>query len=182
MTRLSIHPDTDAGFTVLSTQDPGQIAEALHARGIRFERPELPAGLPQGDAPATRAACQGLVERECARWGYTVVDAVSVTPDTDNLPALRGKFLSEHTHAEDEARLMTEGAGTFYLRHQGEVLIVELHAGDLISVPTGMRHWFDMGERPRFTALRFFTRPDGWVGAFTGDPIAERFPRYAGAA
>jgi 1,2-dihydroxy-3-keto-5-methylthiopentene dioxygenase len=34
-----------------------------------------------------------------------------------------------------------------------------------------------MGPRPSFTAMRFFRTPDGWVGDFTGDPIADRFPR-----
>ena len=50
-------------------------------------------------------------------------------------------------------------------------------AGDLISVPAGMRHWFDMGAAPRFTAIRLFVNPDGWVAAFTGSDIATRFPR-----
>ena len=49
-------------------------------------------------------------------------------------------------------------------------------AGDLISVPAGTTHWFDMSERPSFVALRFFTREDGWVAEFTGDRIAERYP------
>jgi 1,2-dihydroxy-3-keto-5-methylthiopentene dioxygenase len=40
-----------------------------------------------------------------------------------------------------------------------------------------MRHWFDMGAAPRFTAIRLFVNPDGWVAAFTGSDIAERFPR-----
>jgi len=34
-----------------------------------------------------------------------------------------------------------------------------------------------MGPAPQFTAIRFFDNPKGWVAQFTGDPIAERFPR-----
>jgi 1,2-dihydroxy-3-keto-5-methylthiopentene dioxygenase len=49
---------------------------------------------------------------------------------------------------------------------------------DLISVPAGTRHWFDMGPRPYFAAIRLFTRPDGWVARFTGDTIATRFPAF----
>ena len=33
-----------------------------------------------------------------------------------------------------------------------------------------------MGVRPDFVAIRFFEEQDGWIGAFTGDPIGERFP------
>ena len=42
-------------------------------------------------------------------------------------------------------------------------------------------HWFDMGPKPFFKAIRLFTKPDGWVGKFTGDEIAKGFPEYAGA-
>jgi 1,2-dihydroxy-3-keto-5-methylthiopentene dioxygenase len=48
----------------------------------------------------------------------------------------------------------------------------------LISVPAGTRHWFDMGPTPRFTAIRLFTTPAGWVANFTGTPIAGGFPSY----
>jgi 1,2-dihydroxy-3-keto-5-methylthiopentene dioxygenase len=34
-----------------------------------------------------------------------------------------------------------------------------------------------MGPEPAFCALRFFNNPEGWVATFSGDPIAERFPR-----
>ena len=48
--------------------------------------------------------------------------------------------------------------------------------GDLISVPAGTKHWFDMGPNPEFTAIRLFNNPEGWVANFTGDDIAGRFP------
>jgi 1,2-dihydroxy-3-keto-5-methylthiopentene dioxygenase len=35
-----------------------------------------------------------------------------------------------------------------------------------------------MGAAPRFTVIRLFVNPDGWVASFTGDPIAARFPRH----
>lgn len=183
MTRLTVHPEHDAGTCLLDSSEVSVIAGELQRRGVRFERPEGMATLPAGGAAERVLAAHGaLIERQKALHGYTVVDAVSVHPELPGLEQARAKFLSEHTHSEDEARLMVDGAGTFYLRADGEVLVLELCAGDLISVPEGMRHWFDMGARPRFTAVRLFTRPDGWVGSFTGDAIAERFPRYAGAA
>ena len=184
MTRLTVHPDTDAGVTLFASADRERIAPMLREHGIRFDHPgaAAPAGSDQGfDAAVVLDANADLIAKLRAMYGYETVDAVAVSPDNPNLEALRGRFLAEHTHAEDEARLKVDGAGVFYLRSQGQVLVLELTAGDLISVPEGMRHWFDMGARPRFTAIRFFTRPDGWIGAFTGDPIATRFPDYAGA-
>jgi 1,2-dihydroxy-3-keto-5-methylthiopentene dioxygenase len=34
-----------------------------------------------------------------------------------------------------------------------------------------------MSESPYFVAIRLFTNKDGWVATFTGDDIAQRFPR-----
>jgi 1,2-dihydroxy-3-keto-5-methylthiopentene dioxygenase len=34
-----------------------------------------------------------------------------------------------------------------------------------------------MGPDPEFTAIRFFTSTEGWVAQFTGDTIAQRFPK-----
>ena len=90
----------------------------------------------------------------------------------------REKFLAEHTHADDEVRYFVDGRGAFYLRLDGNVHVVTCEAGDLLGVPAGTRHWFDMGTDPNFTALRFFREPEGWVGSFTGDDIATRFPTF----
>ena len=59
-----------------------------------------------------------------------------------------------------------------------KVYEVECVKDDLIAVPDGVTHWFDMDEYPKFAAIRFFTAPDGWVGHFTGTTIAQQFPRY----
>jgi hypothetical protein len=80
--------------------------------------------------------------------------------------------------SEDEARLFAEGSGAFYLHAGGKVLVVVCERGDYLRVPAGTRHWFDMGPDPEFTAVRLFTDPAGWVASFTGDPIADRFPRF----
>ena len=188
MTRLCIHPEGRYQADAVSIGIRGEIARELQRLGIRYEHHGVVSligrkarGVLNDGGEAVLTAYAELIERQKLEHGYSVVDAVTVTSHTPDIRAVRGKFLSEHTHAEDEARFMVDGAGTFYLRQGGQVLILELTAGDLISVPAGMRHWFDMGERPHFTAIRFFTRPDGWVGSFTGDPIAERFPLYAGA-
>ncbi|RYD95627.1 MAG: cupin, partial [Sphingomonadales bacterium] len=75
-----------------------------------------------------------------------------------------------------------EGSGMFYLPAGGRVHLLLCAAGDLIKVPSGLKHWFDMGPAPRFCAIRLFTTPDGWVAKFTGEPIAHQFPRYQAEA
>jgi 1,2-dihydroxy-3-keto-5-methylthiopentene dioxygenase len=121
--------------------------------------------------------------------GYDTVDVARLAGDPGDAAFLeqaagaRAKFLAEHRHADDEVRFFVEGAGAFYLRLERPdgttaVHIVQCEAGDFLSVPRGTRHWFDMGTRPRFTAIRFFQDPEGWVGDFTGDPIASTFPTF----
>ena len=74
-------------------------------------------------------------------------------------------------------RFFVAGSGQFTLHIDGKVYEVLCEAGDLIGVPDGTRHWFDMSEAPYFVAIRLFTNKEGWVASFTGDDIAGRFPR-----
>ncbi|CAM5249777.1 acireductone dioxygenase (Fe(2+)-requiring) (Fragment) OS=Rhodanobacter lindaniclasticus OX=75310 GN=B1991_00580 PE=4 SV=1 [Rhodanobacter lindaniclasticus] len=74
-------------------------------------------------------------------------------------------------------RFFVAGAGQFTLHVDGKVYDVLCEKGDLIGVPDGTRHWFDMSESPSFVAIRLFTNKEGWVANFTGDDIAADFPR-----
>jgi 1,2-dihydroxy-3-keto-5-methylthiopentene dioxygenase len=116
------------------------------------------------------------IARVQARGSYPTVDAIRMTPDHPDRQALRQKFLAEHTHGEDEVRFFVEGRGLFCLHIGDEVLQILCEAADFLSVPAGTKHWFDMGEAPHFSAIRFFDNPQGWVADFTGDPIAAAFP------
>ena len=178
MSRLTVFPDTSAGSPLLDTRDAGEIAETLEGIGVRFERWPAEAVLAaDADDAAVMAAYAGAIDRLKAAGGYQAVDVVRMVPDHPMREPLRAKFLSEHRHDEDEVRFFVEGAGLFCLREQGKVHMVLCEAGDLISVPAGIRHWFDMGPAPSFTAVRLFTNPEGWVARYTDDPIADAYPR-----
>lgn len=180
MTRLRIFP-VQGGVSPVETDDPSEIAARLSAIGIRFE--QWPSRRLAGDADsqAVLAAFAPEIDRLKAEGGYRSVDVIRMIPDHPEREALRSKFLSEHRHAEDEVRFFVEGEGLFTLRDDDQVHSVLCRAGDLIGVPAGTRHWFDMGPQPHFTAIRLFVDPAGWVAAFTGDPIADRFPRHEAA-
>jgi 1,2-dihydroxy-3-keto-5-methylthiopentene dioxygenase len=170
---------------VVSTTEPTEIARVLDGVGVRFEQWAAAAPL-AADAGQDEvlAAYRADVDRLCAEGGYVSVDVARLRgdPADPTWPAkaaeARGKFLAEHTHADDEVRFFVEGRGAFYLRLDGRVHIVCCEAGDLLGVPAGTRHWFDMGTNPAFAAIRFFREPEGWVGSFTGDAIATRFPAF----
>ena len=74
-------------------------------------------------------------------------------------------------------RLFVAGRGLFNLHIGDYVYALLCEKGDLIVVPAGTAHWFDMGEAPRFVTIRLFNRPEGLDAEFTGNDIARRFPQ-----
>jgi 1,2-dihydroxy-3-keto-5-methylthiopentene dioxygenase len=183
MTSLTVY---DEAFPFAALQRIGEraaIEARLAAVGVGLEIWPTKAGL--GDAAADEAilaAYSGEIEQLKARAGYRSCDIVRLTPEHPDRAQMRAKFLAEHLHDDDEVRFFVEGSGMFYIREGGAVHALECTAGDLVVLPAGVRHWFDTGEHPRFTAIRLFTTPDGWVAHFTGDAIAEAIPLYRTAA
>jgi len=175
MSHLQVFDESDGATPLLDTSDEATIAAELATIGVRFERWPT---RPLDDPAAILEVYAPEIETLKAEAGYQSVDVVALAPDHPDRAALRGKFLSEHTHGEDEVRFFVDGEGLFTLHEGGRVFNMLCTTGDLISVPAGMKHWFDMGAAPRFTAIRLFVNPDGWVARFTGDAIADRFPRH----
>jgi 1,2-dihydroxy-3-keto-5-methylthiopentene dioxygenase len=179
MSRLTIYRDDSPARPLLDTTDGAAITEALKSIQVRFERWSAAQELsPDLDDAAVMEAYHSDIDRLKQECGYQAVDVLRCLPDNPKRGELRLKFLDEHTHDDDEVRFFVEGAGVFYLRAAGKVHMTLCERGDLISVPAGTRHWFDMGPTPRFTAIRLFTTPAGWVANFTGEPIAREFPYY----
>jgi 1,2-dihydroxy-3-keto-5-methylthiopentene dioxygenase len=183
MTLLQVMAEGDAADVRLRTVDRGLIGTELAKRDILFDRWPTKAGLDIRRPPQQiLAQYSDRVDELNSDGRYKYVDVAALQPDDrdpgwhDTASAARSKFLAEHRHAEDEVRFFAAGRGCFYLHLGPEVLAVVCEGGDLLSVPAGVRHWFDMGARPDFVAIRFFQEEDGWIGHFTGDAIGERFP------
>jgi 1,2-dihydroxy-3-keto-5-methylthiopentene dioxygenase len=176
---LRVYDEKDGSRALVDTTDRAEIARILNGRKIAFERWEASAPLTaESGQDEILAAYAGDIRRLKDDYGYTTADVIRVTKETPNVPALRQKFLSEHTHSEDEVRFFVEGSASFYLRTGGKVYQAICTRGDLIGVPANTTHWFDMGPTPEFAAIRLFVNPEGWVANFTGDDIASRFPKY----
>jgi 1,2-dihydroxy-3-keto-5-methylthiopentene dioxygenase len=177
MSRLTVFRDDAPGTPELRTEDAGAIVAALAPIDVGFERWDSPVELaPEDSAETILAAYRPYLDRLMGTLGAGSADVIKLTPDDPQAAPLRAKFLSEHLHTEPEIRFFVHGAGNFVLHVNGRVYDVHCTAGDLIRVPAGIKHWFDAGERPFFTALRVFTDSSGWVPHFTGDTISERFP------
>ena len=178
MSALTIYTDTDASTPVWHSTDATEIQQKLNAKEVRFERWQADRDLGANPTPETVInAYQHAIDKLVEEKGYQSWDVISLRADNPQKEALRSKFLSEHTHGEDEVRFFVEGAGLFCLHIGNEVYQVLCEKSDLISVPAGTPHWFDMGSEPNFTAIRIFDNPEGWSAQFAGDTIADGNPR-----
>lgn len=178
MSRLRVYDQRDPARPLATQFDHAMIAETLDEVGVRFERWEANKPVaPGATQEEVIAAYADDIARLKQEKGYRAVDVISLTADNPQKDALRQKFLSEHVHSEDEVRFFVAGQGQFTLHIGQRIYDVLCEKGDLIGVPDGIPHWFDMGPNPHFVAIRLFTNPEGWVADFTGDDIAGQYPR-----
>src|SRR5438132_5694529 len=142
--------------------DPDAIRAYLADKGIDYERwtPLASDATPDAVLEANRETIEDLK----ARGGYVTADVIDVGPATPGLDAMLARFSTEHWHDEDEVRLIVEGRGLFHIHpSSGPVFAIEVQAGDLIRVPKGTHHWFDLCADRRIRAVRLFQDPSGWT-------------------
>lgn len=108
--------------------------------------------------------------------GFLTADVINVHPQTENIKAIREKFMKEHTHSDDEVRFFVDGEGLFWFHlDNGDVLSITCQAGDFISVPKNYKHWFDLHPHYFVKAIRIFSNIEGWVPQYTQSKIDEKY-------
>lgn len=148
------------------------IVSILAEHGVRFERWQ-PSPIEKGASAAEMIAAY---QPQIDALGYRSVELLSVTGDHPQAAEMRAQFLDERRYREDNARFFIAGQGLFCLHVGDYVYAVRCEKNDLLVVPAGLPHWFDMGENPHFVALRLFDSVQGEVPVLTGDAIASAFP------
>lgn len=145
--------------------DPAEVKQFLNDHGLHYENWPLEDRVdPSAPAEAILAAYAPEIDELKARGGFVTADVIDVRPDTPNLDAMLQKFNKEHTHTEDEVRFILQGSGVFHINPGDRpVFGIEVHAGDLISVPMGTQHWFDLCGDRRIRAIRLFQDKTGWT-------------------
>ena len=159
--------------------DQPEVTEYLATLGIEYERWAL-AQRAAANAPAEAvlAAYAPEIERLKARGGYVTADVIDVTPATPGLDAMLAKFSTEHWHDEDEVRFIIRGRGLFHIHPReggGPVIAIEVEAGDLIRVPRGTWHWFDLCADKDIRAIRLFQDKAGWTPQYTNSGTDKGF-------
>jgi 1,2-dihydroxy-3-keto-5-methylthiopentene dioxygenase len=164
-----------------------EIHAELSSLGIGYERWSLDRVGQDASADAVLAAYANEIDAMKRRGGYVTADVIDVNPETPNLDSMLARFDKEHTHSEDEVRFILAGRGVFFLVLSGKVASVEVHPGDMLSVPMGTRHWFTLCEDRRIRAIRWFQETSGWTPVYTGSGVDGGYqplcfgPAYLGA-
>jgi 1,2-dihydroxy-3-keto-5-methylthiopentene dioxygenase len=154
-----------------------QITASLASYGIEYER-WTPSHPVSDDAPAEAilAAYSREIDELKQRGGYVTADVIDVSDSTPGLDAMLAKFNREHWHDEDEVRFIIAGHGLFHIHTtSGAVLGIEVEAGDLIRVPRGTLHWFNLCADRRIRAIRLFQDTAGWTPQYTESHVDENF-------
>jgi 1,2-dihydroxy-3-keto-5-methylthiopentene dioxygenase len=164
----------DGNRTVADRQS---IAEYLMKCGVRYEY-WTPAHAVEADSPAEEIlkAYAKEIERLKAYGGYVTADVIDVNAQTPGLDSMLAKFNREHWHEEDEVRFIVDGHGLFHIRHKTSlVLPIEVEAGDLILLPKGTWHWFDLCADRQIRVIRLFQNPSGWAPYYTDSGVDKNF-------
>lgn len=161
--------------------DFSEIKTLLNTHGIFLTKWEANKPLSDNDSQETiLEAYSHELKPFMDKNGFKTADVINVHKDTPNVEALRGKFLKEHTHSEDEVRFFVDGEGLFWFHLKDEadkdlILNVLCQKGDFMSVPKGYKHWFDLAPKYHVKAIRIFTNVEGWVANYTESKIDERY-------
>lgn len=153
------------------------IRRYLAVIGIEYERWTLLPGIVQdSDSEAILKAYAEQIERVKKFGGYTKVDVIDVNPATPHLDSMLAKFSTEHWHDEEEVRFIVHGRGVYHIHPPDRSIAkLEVEAGDMIRVPRGALHWFDLCAEREIKAIRFFQDPVGWTPHYTNSALEKQY-------
>jgi 1,2-dihydroxy-3-keto-5-methylthiopentene dioxygenase len=146
-------------------KDFAEIQAYLQTINIGYERWQADQPLAsEATSEQILAAYSADISSLNAKGGYQTADVIDIQPHTPNLEIMLAKFNREHSHAEDEVRFTIAGSGLFHINPQtSPVVSIKVEAGDLLVVPKGTLHWFDLCDDRRIRAIRLFQDMSGWT-------------------
>jgi|ETNmetMinimDraft_25_1059894.scaffolds.fasta_scaffold59067_2 1,2-dihydroxy-3-keto-5-methylthiopentene dioxygenase len=155
----------DGGGQIIEEREVGAF---LASYGVGYERWETSGRAEdQSSDVELLAAFAEEIDLLKKRAGFSAADVVQLSPDTDGLEAIMSQFRRLHTHDDDEVRFVVSGSGSFYMSPgSGSPFTVVVGAGDLISVPRGVSHSFDLCSDNSIRCIRLFTDPAGWAAHY----------------
>lgn len=154
-----------------------EIKPYLEKIGIDYERWQASYDIsPDASDEEILQAYSAEIEKLKLKGGYVTADVINIVPTTPNLDELLEKFKREHWHDEDEVRFIIKGKGIFHIAPENsDVVSIEMHPGDLIRVPRGTHHWFNLCGDKTVRAIRLFQNPAGWTPFYTESGLEMKY-------
>lgn len=161
----------------IKIEDPEEAEKYLSSIGITYERwnTDYPV-----DETSTQEEILAAYEKEIEELkqsgGYTTADVININGNTPGLDEMLNKFNKEHWHSEDEVRFTISGRGIFHIHPENSpVVAVEVSQGDLLRVPKGTKHWFDLCEDRNIKAIRLFQDKSGWTPYYVPEGVEMKY-------
>lgn len=160
-------------YTALAITEPAAISAFLAQHGVAFEVWSMPAeAVALGEASSLddtgKARLLELFADRLAHKaeaeGYRSADVVAIRPHLPGVDEALGRFDKVHFHDDDEVRAIVGGEGIFgFIGDDGRQFVLHMVAGEYVSLPKGMWHWFYCTDAKHVTALRLFRENPSWV-------------------
>ena len=145
--------------------------------GIWYEKWDVDGRIgPNASNEEILAAYSPEIERLKAAGGFVTADVINVNPETPNLDQMLQKFDKEHTHSEDEVRFTVRGSGVFHIHPEGgPVFGITVESGDLVNVPCGTKHWFNLCKDKTIRCIRLFQDMSGWTPSYIAESVHQNY-------
>jgi 1,2-dihydroxy-3-keto-5-methylthiopentene dioxygenase len=158
-------------------RDAQEVKGYLAGLGIDYDQWPIPASIGEDStAEHILAVYADPIAHVSQQGGFTKVDVIDVKPLMPGLDAMLKRFSEEHWHDEDEVRVTVHGRGVYHVHPpNGPVVAIEVGPGDMIRVPRGTHHWFDLCGDRTIKTIRFFQDPTGWTPHYTGTGAEQGF-------
>lgn len=180
MSKLAFYTQFNLQKPYKVSEDANAFSEDLAKVGVRVEQwPTMPhlSSTPILEEDVFKIYAKEI-NRVKSEYNYNHVDLATMRPNDAFAVSIRGRYLSEHTHEEDEVRFFLEGKALIYLNIDGLIHILECTCGDFVLIPAGVKHWMDIGPKPEFSVIRWFNSKSAFINNFTESFAAEATPRW----
>ncbi|MGB1928769.1 MAG: 1,2-dihydroxy-3-keto-5-methylthiopentene dioxygenase [Mariniblastus sp.] len=158
-------------------REPAEIKAFLKQYGIEFEQWDVEGRI--GTDATNEEILEAYapeIERLKQAHGFVTADVINVNPETPGLDEMLAKFDKEHLHTEDEVRFTVKGSGVFHINPESApVFAVTVESGDLISVPKGTHHWFNLCSDKTIRCIRLFEDMSGWAPHYMEEPVHNQY-------
>ena len=177
MTKLRIYNHPESPSLDLETDLTLEISELMDDAEIVYRKLNTDAANYMVNDDESLSKLQSQLMKEIPGNGLQYCTVVSVDESQSNHDKIRLKYLSEHTLEQDEAYLILDGKYQINLHLNEKVMQVECEKGDFVIIPANVKHWMDIGDKGKLSAVKCTEKEEMAAICYTGSNIADRFPR-----